>query len=278
MTDTHRRSILITGCSSGIGLCAAQILQQRGYRVFATARKPADVSRLANEGFESLQLDLADSGSIQNAVTIILQRTGGTLDAIFNNGAYGLPGAIEDLSRASLRAQFETNLFGWVELTNLIIPVMRRQGHGRIVQNSSILGLIAMPFRGAYNASKFALEGLTDTLRQELADTQIKVALIEPGPILTRFRENSLRLFEASIDIQHSPHRNKYEKMLARLRIQGAAVPFTLPPDAVVKKLLHALESRHPKPRYFVTFPTYLFTFLKWLLGTRSLDRLTSKF
>jgi NAD(P)-dependent dehydrogenase (short-subunit alcohol dehydrogenase family) len=278
MTHTHQRSILITGCSSGIGLCAARILRQRGYRVFATARKPDDVTRLAHDGFESLPLDLADSDSIQNAVMTILQRTAGTLDAIFNNGAYGLPGAIEDLSRANLRAQFETNLFGWVELTNLIIPVMRRQGYGRIIHNSSILGLVAMPYRGAYNASKFALEGLTDTLRQELADTPIKVSLIEPGPILSRFRENSLRLFETTIDIQRSHHRRRYEKMLARLRKQGAAVPFTLPPEAVVTKLLHALESRNPKPRYYVTFPTHLFAFLRRLFSTRSLDRLTSRF
>ena len=278
MTPKPPRSILITGCSSGIGLCAAQILQQRGYRVFATARNPVDVAQLANDGFESLQLDLNDSDSIQTAVRTILQRTAGTLDAIFNNGAYGLPGAVEDLTRSSLRAQFETNLFGWVELTNLIIPVMRRQGHGRIILNSSILGLVAMPFRGAYTASKFALEGLTDTLRQELADTPIRVSLIEPGPILTKFRTNSLDIFETTIDIQHSPHRAKYEKMLARLRKQGAAVPFTLPPEAVVAKLLHALESRLPKPRYYVTFPTYLFAFLRWLLGTRLLDRITSQF
>lgn len=278
MPDNQQRTILITGCSSGIGLCAAQILRQRGYRVFATARNPADVARLSADGFESLQLDLNDSNSIQLAVATLLQRTGGTLHAIFNNGAYGLPGAVEDLTRASLRAQFETNLFGWLELTNLVIPVMRRQGHGRIILNSSILGLVAMPFRGAYNATKFALEGLTDTLRQELADSPIRVSLIEPGPILTRFRENSLRIFEATIDMQNSVHRSRYEKMLARLRKQGAAVPFTLPPAAVVKKLIHALESRRPKPRYYVTFPTHLFALLRRLLGTRSLDRISSHF
>lgn len=278
MPDNQQRTILITGCSSGIGLCAAQILRQRGYRVFATARNPADVARLSADGFESLQLDLNDSNSIQLAVATLLQRTGGTLHAIFNNGAYGLPGAVEDLTRASLRAQFETNIFGWLELTNLIIPVMRRQGHGRIILNSSILGLVAMPFRGAYNATKFALEGLTDTLRQELADSPIRVSLIEPGPILTRFRENSLRIFEATIDMQNSVHRSRYEKMLARLRKQGAAVPFTLPPAAVVKKLIHALESRRPKPRYYVTFPTHLFALLRRLLGTRSLDRISSHF
>lgn len=273
-----KRSILITGCSSGIGACAAEILQARGYRVFATARQQHDVDNLLSRGFESLQLDLNDSKSIRNAVQEILQRTGGTLDFLFNNGAYGLPGAVEDLTRELLRDQFETNLFGWLELTNLIIPVMRRQGYGRIIQNSSILGLAAMPYRGAYNATKFALEGLTDTLRQELSKTPIQVSLIEPGPILTLFRSKSLKVFQQSIDIAHSPHRLAYEKMLARLTKTGAAVPFTLPPEAVIKKLIHALESPHPKPRYYVTLPTYLFGYLRRFLSTRVMDRILSHF
>lgn len=272
------KTILITGCSSGIGLCAAKVLQARGYRVFATARQLEDVARLQAEGLEALQLDLAESESIQRAVATILQRTGGTLDALFNNGAYGQPGAIEDLQREVLRAQFETNLFGWVELTNLLLPVMRRQGHGRIIQNSSILGLVAMPFRGAYNASKFALEGLTDTLRQELRGSNIHVSLIEPGPILSQFRKNSLKIFASTIDINHSVHRVLYEKMLARLSKAGPAVPFTLPPEAVVGKLIHALESPRPRPRYHVTFPTYLFGFLRRILGARTLDRILSRF
>lgn len=270
------RSILITGCSSGIGACAAVQLKARGYRVFATARQQQDVDKLAAAGFESLQLDLDDSTSIQHAVQEILRRTGGTLDALFNNGAYGLPGAIEDLTREMLRAQFETNLFGWLELTNLIIPVMRQQGHGRIIQNSSILGLTAMPYRGAYNATKFALEGLTDTLRVELTGTGIYVSLIEPGPILTRFRDNSLKVFQRSINLAQSPHRQSYEKMLARLAKKGAAVPFTLAPEAVVKKLIHALESRRPQSRYYVTFPTYLFGFFRRILSSRAMDRIVS--
>ncbi|MDH5446633.1 MAG: SDR family NAD(P)-dependent oxidoreductase, partial [Gammaproteobacteria bacterium] len=170
-TQQQGQSVLITGCSSGIGLCVAEGLKARGYRVFATARKSTDVAHLKEKGFESFVLDLNDSLSISNAVKNILALTNGKLDALFNNGAYAQPGAIEDLNRDLLRQQFETNLFGWLELTNLILPVMRQQGHGRIIQNSSVLGLVSMPYRGAYNASKFALEGLTDTLRLELADT-----------------------------------------------------------------------------------------------------------
>jgi NAD(P)-dependent dehydrogenase (short-subunit alcohol dehydrogenase family) len=271
------KSILVTGCSSGIGLCVARGLKSRGYRVFATARKESDVQRLCDEGLESLRLDLADSGSITTAVDEILARTRGTLDALFNNGAYGQPGAVEDLSRDVLRTQFETNLFGWHELTNRILPVMRRQGHGRIVQNSSVLGFVALRYRGAYNASKYALEGLTDTLRLELMGTGIHVSLVEPGPVTSRFRENAFRAYQENIDPDSSVHRDSYLAMEARLKTKGPAVPFTLPPEAVLRKVIHALESRRPRARYYVTFPTYLFGTLKRLLSTRLLDRMLNK-
>ena len=271
------RSILITGCSSGIGLCVAQGLQQRGYRVFATARQQADVSRLKEMGLESLQLDLDSSDSINAAVDEVLTRSDGKLYALFNNGAYGQPGAVEDLRREVLRAQFETNLFGWHELTCRILPIMRQQGYGRIIQNSSVLGLIALPFRGAYNATKYALEGLTDTLRLELHDTEIYFSLIEPGPIASRFRANSFRAFQHNIDKTNSPFRQQYAAMEARLTKEGPAVPFTLPPEAVLKKVIHALESKRPRERYYVTFPTYLFGTLRRLLSTRLLDRILRK-
>lgn len=274
---TTPRSILITGCSSGIGECAARILRGRGYRVFATARCLQDVERLRAEGFEALPLDLADSVSIQMAVAAILDATGGTLYGLFNNGAYGQPGAVEDLRREVLREQFETNLFGAHELTNLVIPVMRRQGHGRIIQNSSVLGFAAMRFRGAYNASKYALEGLTDTLRLELAGTGVHVSLVEPGPIASRFRDNAYRMYRKNIDPESSPHRETYQAMEARLQKEGPAVPFTLGPEAVVAKVIHALEARRPRERYYVTFPTYLFGYLKRILPTRVLDAIVGK-
>jgi len=273
----HGKSVLITGCSSGIGLSVATGLHDKGYRVFATARKAADVERLSAAGLESLRLDLADPASIRAAVEDILERTAGTLDALFNNGAYGQPGAVEDLSRDVLRAQFETNLFGWHELTNLVLPVMRRQGHGRIIQNSSVLGFVALRFRGAYNASKYALEGLSDTLRLELAGSGIHVSLIEPGPIASHFRENAFKAYQRNINPDTSVYRDYYLRMEERLTRQGPAVPFTLPPEAVLEKVLHALESRHPRARYYVTFPTYLFGFLKRVLSTRLLDRVLNK-
>ena len=271
-SDDTDRSILITGCSSGIGYCVAKGLQARGYRVFASARKTEDVARLAAEGLETLPLDLDRSDSIETAVTALLERTGGRLYALFNNGAYGQPGAVEDLSRDVLRSQFETNLFGWHELTCRLIPVMRRQGGGRIIQNSSVLGFAALPYRGAYNASKFALEGLTDTLRLELHGSGIHLSLIEPGPIESRFRANGYLKWKQHIDAGNSVHREAYRAMEQRLTTEGPAAPFTLPPEAVLKRVIHALESRRPRPRYYVTVPTYLFGTLKRLLSTRAMD------
>ncbi len=266
------KSILITGCSSGIGLCVAHGLKARGWRVFATARKPEDVARLNSEGLESFLLDLNDSESIRAATEETFRRTGGTLDALFNNGGYGQVGAVEDLPRNALREQFETNLFGWVELTNLIIPSMRRQGHGRIVMNSSVLGYAAFAYRGAYTAVKFALEGLTDTLRHELHGTGIHVALIEPGPIVSRFRENCVPHFQKHIDWRDSIHRAQYEAQMARLEKPGPAAPFTLPPEAVLAEVVHALESKRPWPRYPVTVPAVAFWWLKRILPVRAMD------
>lgn len=271
------KAILITGCSSGIGACAAHGLKARGWRVFATARQLPDVERLQAAGLESLLLDLRDSDSIRAAVASVLERTGGRLEALFNNGAYGQPGAVEDLSREALQEQFQTNLFGTQELTNRVIPIMREQGSGRILYTSSVLGLVAFPYRGAYVASKFALEGLADTLRLELAGTGIHVSLIEPGPILSRFRENSHAAYQRHIHPETSPHRERYAAMEARLTKSGPAAPFTLPPEAVLKRVIHALESVRPRARYPVTVPTYLLGTLRRLLPVRALDTLLQR-
>lgn len=276
-TQPATKTILITGCSSGIGYCVAQNLKQRGYRVFATARSESDVEMLTNEGFETFQLDLTDSASINKAVDSILDITGGRLDALFNNGAYGLPGAVEDLTRDALRVQFETNVFGWIELTNRIIPVMRQQDYGRIIMNSSVLGFAAMAYRGAYNASKFAIEGFTDTLRLELKDTAIQLSLIEPGPISSKFRQNAKKAFDQFIDVEHSLHKEQYEAMERRLNKPGPAAPFTLPPEAVLKRVIHSLESNKAKARYYVTVPTYLFGYLKRFFTTAMMDKILAK-
>ncbi|MBF0368045.1 MAG: SDR family oxidoreductase [Magnetococcales bacterium] len=271
---TNQRSVLITGCSTGIGRVGAEILRQRGWRVFATARKPEDVAKLKEAGFESCQLDLDEVNSIRQGLAWVLERSGGTLDGLFNNGAYGQPGAVEDITIETLRAQFETNVFGTHELTRLAIPVMRQQGHGRIVQNSSVLGFVSLPYRGAYNASKYALEGLSDTLRLELHGTGIHVSLIEPGPITTRFRANALAAFLKNVDTENTVHKESYKRRIEERSKEGETGRFSLPPEAVVKHLIHALESPHPKASYYVTFPTYLFGYLKRVLPRKWLDRI----
>lgn len=276
-TTQVKPSILITGCSSGIGLDVAKTLHQRGYRVFATVQKRSDLHAVQEHGFEVYHLDLNDTQSMTNTLKQVLECTNGTLDALFNNGAYGQPGAVEDLSREVLREQFECNLFGTHELTNMVIPIMRKQGHGRIIQNSSVLGMITLPYRGAYNASKFALEGLSDTLRLELHDTNIHVSIIEPGPITSQFRVNAQAAFEKNIDQENSAHRDRYKRVQARLKKEGDKAPFTLMPDAVTKKVIHALESKRPKIRYYVTFPTYLFGTLRRILPYRWLDKVLLK-
>ncbi len=274
-----KRSVLITGCSSGIGRAAAHGLRGRGWQVFASARQIGDVAALRADGFEAVELDLASQTSIAAAVDTVLSATDGRLDALFNNGAYGLLGAIEDIPTEALRAQFETNLFGWHEVTRRAIPVMRAQGSGRIVQNSSILGLVAMPYRGAYVATKFALEGLSDALRLELAGTGIHVSLIEPGPIESRFAVNAKVAFERWIGprgLAASAHRNVYKRRLARLG-RGGASRFKLPPEAVVEVLVHALESRRPRTRYKVTTPTRIMGVARRVLPDAALDRLLGK-
>ena len=267
-----KQNILITGCSSGIGLCAAKVLHQQGYNVIATVRKASDAAPLQKLGIITTELELADSESIQRVIDFTLTHFNGHIDGLFNNAAYGQPGAVEDLSRTVLREQFETNVFGTQELTNLVIAQMRKQGHGRIIYNSSVLGIISMAYRGAYNASKYALEGLADTLRQELHGSNIHISLIEPGPILSQFRANAFAKYQQNIDKESSAHQETYHVMEQRLTKQGPAAPFTLPAEAVVKKLIHALESKRPKIRYYVTFPTYLFATLKRLLPHRALD------
>lgn len=270
-----KQSILITGCSSGIGLRTAEILHEQGYRVFATARKETDVEKLKSKGLESLLLDIDDSVSIHNALNKILNKTGGTLDALFNNAGFELAGAIEDLSRDMMRMQFETNVFGTMELTNSVLPIMRKQGHGRIIQNGSILGIITMPYRGAYNASKFALEGFSNTLRQELRGTNIFVSIIEPGPIITHLRENAFKNFKTTIS--EKSHQSLYKDIYTKMEKYFFTAPkderkYALPPDAVAKKIIAILESKKPKAHYFIGMPAHLFAWLRRLLPDGALD------
>ena len=272
-----QKSILITGCSSGIGLDAARGLKARGWRVFATCRNPADCDALKDEGLESFVLDYADDASVAAAVEECLSRTGGTLDALYNNGAFACPGAVEDLPRDALRAIYETNLFGYHDLTRRVLPVMRAQGHGRIINCSSVLGLVGMKWRGAYVSTKFAMEGLTDVLRIEMRGTGIDVILIEPGPITSRIRANAIPHFERWIDWENSARADEYRALRSRLYEDRGPDRFELPASAVTRKLIHALESRRPRARYYVTTPTYLMGVARRILPTAALDWLIAK-
>lgn len=272
------KSILITGCSSGIGHDAAHGLAKRGWRVFATCRKEADAERLRAEGLESWRLDYEDEASVAEGAAEALSRTGGRLGALFNNGAWAIPGPAEAIPREAMRAIFEANLFGPHQLITHVLPAMRAAGGGRIVNCSSVLGMVAMGYRAPYNATKFALEGLTDTLRNELHGTGIEVILIEPGPVTSRIRANSIPHFERWIDWESSARVTQYrEKLIPRLYQSSGPDRFELPPSAVTKKLLHALSHPRPKPRYYVTLPTHMAGFLRRILPTRALDRLISR-
>ena len=272
------KTILITGCSSGIGATVARGVRDYGWRVIASARKPEDVAALKADGFEAVQLDYADPDSIASGLAETLALTGGTLDALFNNGAFGMPGAVEDLPRGGLREIFETNLFGVHDLTCRVIPIMRAQGHGRIIQHSSVLGLVPLKWRGAYVSTKYALEGLTDVLRIEMRDTPIHFTLLNTGPVTSKIRVNSIPHFERWIDWENSARAEQYrEALIPRLYEDGGPDPFELPPEAVTKKVLHFLESRRPNPRYYITTPTYIMGALKRVLPTRALDWITSR-
>ncbi len=274
----NKRTILITGCSSGIGHDAAHGLRARGWRVFAACRKAVDCDRLRAEGFESPRIDYEDEASISEALGQVLEATGGRLDALFNNGAYACPALVEDLPRGALREIFESNVFGWHDLTRQVIPAMRAQGHGRIVQCSSVLGLVAIGWRGAYVSTKFALEGLSDTLRIEMRGSGIHVSLIEPGPVTTKIRENARAPFERWIDWENAARHVEYrDKLRPRLYGDYSKDRFELPPAAVTRKLIHALEAPRPRARYYVTTPTYLMGTLRRILPTRMLDWVISK-
>ena len=269
-----QRSILITGCSSGIGLDCAMTLHAQGWRVFASCRQQKDCDRLTQIGLDAPRLDHSDASSISKTINYIAKQTGGKLDAIFNNGAFAVPGAVEDLPTDALRSIFETNVFGYHEVIRQVIPIMRAQGHGKILNCSSVLGLVTIPWRGAYNSTKFALEGLTDTLRIEMRDTNIDIILIEPGPIGTKIRENSIPHFERWIDWQNSPRKKQYESGLVKRLYEPKDGPdaFELPASAVTAVVVKALESRRPKPRYYVTIPTHFMGALRRILSTRALD------
>ena len=273
-----KKTILITGCSSGIGYETAHYLHNNSYEVFASTRSDADVQRLKDEGLNALQLDVTDTDSIDRALQSVLEQTGGTLYALFNNAGYGQPGALEDVPGAALREQLETNVIGLHEMTRRIIPVMRKQGYGRIIQHSSILGLISLRFRGAYNASKYAIEGLCDTLRLELDGSNIFVVTMNTGPIHSKFRDNATKKFLQYIDPKKSVFAKEYEtEVMERKEKKSESDPFTKEPQEVIDKVVLALEKKRPAPRYYVTTATHLLGNLKRVLPTAWLDKILLK-
>ncbi len=270
------KTILITGCSSGIGYSFATGLKARGYRVLATVRNFEDATRLEAEGLETLIMDYAISASVKACAAEVEKRCDGSLFALVNNGAQGQPGAVEDLSRTVLEQQFASNFFGWHELTVLCLPMLRNHGTSHIVNVSSVLGIVAMKWRGAYNASKFALEGLTDTMRLELRGSGVTVSTIEPGPITSKFVETALKNFERNINIEHSNYKGAYLAQRAKLG-KGGSNRFKLPPEAVLAKLIHALESASPKAHYYVTTPTHIMGWARRILPQGVMDKFVNR-
>jgi NAD(P)-dependent dehydrogenase (short-subunit alcohol dehydrogenase family) len=274
----NAQTIIVTGASSGIGAYCARALKRDGWRVFATARESEDIAVLAADGLETFYLDYREPDSIAALVDEVLERTGGQLTALYNNGAHAQPGAVEDLPVEALRQQFEANFFGWHDLTRRIVPVMRRQGHGRIVHCSSILGLTPARWRGAYVAAKHAVEGLMLTMRMELQGSGIHVSLIEPGPIESRIAPNALAWFERYIDHEHSVHRDAYQAQLARMKAGGTKSRLKLKPDAVYAALRDALLSAKPRPHYVVTLPAKIGVALKRVLPAEALYRVLAAY
>ncbi len=268
------KTILITGCSSGIGFDASTTLHQQGYHVIACCRKLSDVERLMQLGLDAVQMDVSNTQSIHNAFEEVLKKSSQRIDVLINNAGYGQAGALEDISYETMVEQFATNVFGLMELTRLVIPIMRRQQQGRIINISSLLGFVSMPFRGAYNASKYAVEGISDTLRIELKPSGIDVITIEPGPITSQFRNSAIDHSLQKIDVKHSYFKSQYKNMLLSFRRQKDESIFTKNPNAVTKKIIRAIESKKPRPKYRVTFPTHLFAILKRCLSVKMLDRL----
>jgi len=272
-----QKTILITGCSSGIGYDTAHYLHRNGYRVFASARKTEDVQRLKDEGLDAYLLDVTKAESIKETLESILEQTGGELYAVFNNAGFGQPGAVEDIETDVLREQFETNLFGLHEVTRQVIPIMRAQGYGRIIQHSSVLGLVSLRFRGAYNASKYAIEGLCDTLRLELAPDDIYVVTINTGPVHSDFRKNATKKYHQYIDGKESVFEAAYKKELLPYEGKKKKDPFTKESDVVITNIVHALDAKKPRPRYYNTLATHLLGGLKRLFPTVLLDKVLLK-
>ena len=269
-----KQTILITGCShGGIGYATAKYLKEQGHQVFASARQQKDVDALRNEGFETYLIDVNNYNQVDLSLADILKKTNGTLDVVFNNAGFGQAGAIEDVDTKYLREEFETNFFALHNLTCQAIKIMRKQGYGKIIQHSSVFGLVYSKYRGPYIASKYAVEGLTDTLRLELEGSNIHISTLNTGPITSKFRENMVKTAK-NIDINNSYHKEEYEKML---KWQHKKIPFNEPAISVAKVVEKIIDAKKPKARYHITKATWIFVALKRILPTGMLDKVLAR-
>jgi short-subunit dehydrogenase len=267
------QNIVITGCSTGIGLETSKYLKAQGIKVYATAREQKDVEMLKSLGFNALLLDVTLPTHIEQVIAHVLNADG-KIDVWFNNAGFGQAGFLEDITTEVLKEQFETNVFGLHECTHQVLKVMRAQGYGKIIQHSSVLGLVSLSARGAYNASKYAIEGLTDTLRLEYYNENIYFSLLNTGPITSKFRENALKKLEQNVTIEASRYAKSYK---ARLSGENPKVPFNEEPISVAKVVYKIIQTKKPKPRYYITKATYILGFAKHILPTRLLDKLLLK-
>lgn len=264
-------NIIITGCSTGIGLETAHYLKSRGIKVYPTARQSKDVTMLKEQGFEdAMLLDVTNYEQIRAVINAVLANDN-TIDVWFNNAGFGQAGMLEDIRTEILKEQFETNVFGLHEATRQLIPIMRKQGYGKIIQHSSVLGIISLAGRGAYNASKYAIEGLSDTLRLDLEGENIHISLLNTGPVSSEFRNNAMQKLQANVDIENSYHKATY---LQNIEGRHKKVPFNLEAISVAKVVHRIIQAKNPKPRYYITKATYILGYLKRILSSKLLDRI----
>jgi NAD(P)-dependent dehydrogenase (short-subunit alcohol dehydrogenase family) len=265
------KAVLITGCSSGIGWATAKRLSEVGWRVYATARNVEKIAPLEESGCRLLALDVTDEGSMISAVDEV-EREEGAVGALVNNAGYSQSGAVEAVPMEKVRAQFETNVFGLVRMCQLVLPGMRRQGYGRIVNISSMGGKLTFPGAGYYHATKHAVEAISDALRFEVDGFGIKVSVIEPGLIRTGFANAAIGSMDGQAEGPYAGFDEAVAQATTENYEQGPISRLAGEPDAVAEAIERALSSTSPRSRYAVTPSARLFLGLRRLLPDRAWD------
>jgi len=270
MANSPSKAVLITGCSTGIGRATAEHLAARGWRVYATARRPETIADLRNRGCEVLALDVCDEASIRGAVDTVVAAEG-AVGVLVNNAGYGQEGTVEEVPMEEVRRQFETNVFGLVRLTQLALPGMRRQHWGRVINVSSMGGRLTFPGGGVYHATKHAVEAISDALRFEVRGFGVDVVVIEPGPIKTQFEDTSLDSMDAASDSHVSPYAEFNASVAERVRGTYKG-PMAAGPEAVARAIERAVSAKHPRTRYPVTAAARLLMLTRRILPDRAWD------